>query len=351
MAHNLNVYNGQHVYMGKDPAWHQKGTVLGRFFSWREILEHGGFNFQVAKMQLINPITYEPIDSFGTFRTDNMDFLGNVGAAYEVIQHVESFELVDAIINSKDGAHYSTAGVLGKGERVWGLADLSLTVKVGDDKSQVYLFMLTSHDGSMSLIFKIVVTRVVCANTVRLALSEKTTNQFIIRHTKNAQNRIAAAHETLSAIESETMSVEEKLNMLNGKKMVKASFMTLMDKLFPNESEEKGPSDIKIKRMEEILARYELNDNNAFPEQRGTAYNALNAVTGWVDHDREVRGGDPERRKESAFFGSGDALKTKAYNVLLELAPTMPDKAGAPIYSMPSDTSMLDDIIDNTPVQ
>ena len=64
------------------------------------------------------------------------------------------------------------------------------------------------------------------------------------------------------------------------------------------------------------LKIYELNDGNAFPEQRGTSYNLLSAVTNYVDHERSSTKDD--QRAESAMFGSGDALKTRALDLILE---------------------------------
>jgi hypothetical protein len=82
------------------------------------------------------------------------------------------------------GAHYETAGALGNGQQVWGLADLGLTVSVGDDKQSSYLMFATGHDGSMSHQYRIVNTRVVCANTLAMALGEKTRSKLLVRHTK-----------------------------------------------------------------------------------------------------------------------------------------------------------------------
>ena len=84
-----------------------------------------------------------------------------------------------------DGAHYETAGALGNGERVWGLADLNLAVTVGRDQQRGYLLFCTGHDGSLSHQYRLCMTRVVCQNTLSAALSERTRAKLTIRHTKN----------------------------------------------------------------------------------------------------------------------------------------------------------------------
>lgn len=71
-----------------------------------------------------------------------------------------------------------------------------------------------------------------------------------------------------------------------------------------------------------MLELYEQNDGNRFKEQRGTAYNLLNAVTQFVDHERSTRGNGVAvdvKRSESALFGSGEDLKTDALDAMLAL--------------------------------
>jgi hypothetical protein len=101
-----------------------------------------------------------------------------------------------------------------------------------------------------------------------------------------------------------------------------------MDKLFPVKAKEDGEEAESSTRRDnvlaEILSLYESNDNNAFPEQRGTAYNLLNSITEYTDHVRQSR---MDARAESALFGSGKALKDRAFQLIYDEAPNMPAKA------------------------
>lgn len=71
MAHNLNFTGGRYAYMGRQSAWHDLGTVTGKFFTWSDILAHGMLNFQVEKRQLLNPANSQPfsVRSRGRLRT------------------------------------------------------------------------------------------------------------------------------------------------------------------------------------------------------------------------------------------------------------------------------------------
>jgi phage/plasmid-like protein (TIGR03299 family) len=311
MAHNINHY------IGRRPAWHQLGTVTGTYMSWQDIVSAGGLDYTVEKRQL--EFAGRPVPAWGTFRSDNDEFLGAVGSDYKVIQHQRGFELVDALVSSQDGAHYETAGALGKGEKVWGLADLNIQTRVGNDESGVYLLFSTAHDGSISHNYRVTTTRVVCQNTLNLALQSSPAG-FRVRHTKNADTRLDAAHAALAAIEDEARSMEEKLNFLAQRKMTRETMNGLMDKLFPPQKDADGVKRDTTRRanlIAGILDRYDWNDGNAFREQRGSMYNALNAVTEYTDH---IQGTDAASRAETAMFGAGDRRKTAALDYLMVAA-------------------------------
>ena len=323
MAHNINTY------IGRVAAWHTLGTVTGKHETTASLLSDPGFQYIVFKSQLHDGLG-RPVDAWGTFRwnladklagrKDAAQFLGAVGKDYGVIQHDEGFKSIDAVMRSANGAHYETAGVLGNGERVWALADLGFAAKVGNDAQKGYLLFSTGHDGSMSHSYRLVFTRVVCENTLGAALSEKTKAALTIRHTKNATDRLVNARAALDSMGDDVKRVEDRLNFLAGRKMNREALTSIMDRLFPKKVADDGAKQDTTRRtniLADIMKLYEVNDGNAFPEQRGTAYNLLNAITNYTDHERSSK---EDGRAESAMFGSGDALKTKAFDVISDAA-------------------------------
>ena len=346
--HNINTY------IGRQSAWHKLGTVTGKYQTTDELLGDPGFQYIVFKSQLRDGLG-RLVDAWGTFRwnlrdkiagnKDAAEFLGTVGQDYAIMQHDEGFKTIDAVMRTADGAHYETAGVLGKGERVWALADLGFAVKVGDDVQNGYLLFSTGHDGSMSHSYRLC-PRVVCQNTLGAALSEKTKAALTIRHTKNAQSRLVDARFALASMGDDVVRVEDRLNFLAGRKMNREALTSIMDRLFPKQKTDAG-EDRKTTRREniisDILKLYEVNDGNAFPEQRGTSYALLNAITNFADHSR---GGD-DSRAESAMFGSGDSLKSKAFEVILESSKHLDEVPRKLVFSAgdrSTGSSLLDSI-------
>ena len=348
MAHNLNTIGGNATFIGRQAAWHKLGTVTGKYQTWDEIQAHGGFNFRPEKVQL--SLDGAMVDAWGIRRSDNGAFLGPVGEAYTPIDHAQGFRLVDGLLESVNGAHYETAGVLGKGETVWGLADLKASFTVGrDDVSNMYLLFATSHNGTLSFSYWLTATRVVCQNTLRVAT--KAGSAFRVKHTRNSQTRIDEAHKALATIQGETKSLSEKLNFLAQRKITRESLNSVMDKMFPKSKDDDGKAVESVRRnniLIDVLQRFDHNDGNAFPEQRGTAYNLLNAVTEFTDHSRSSRGDNG--RAESALFGSGERLKSQALEVLLETANGLPSvpvtQYVAQRVPVRSNVSLLDQVLE-----
>ncbi len=362
------------TYIGRQAAWHNIGLVKGVHFDAETAYAEGGLDFEVFKSQLQDGLGRK-INAWGTFRWNRVDvktyfaaktigdqagmdaakanaiFLGTVGESYKVIPHVTGTKMIDALVASKTGAHYETAGVLGEGQTVWALADLALSIRVGGDETKSYLLFATGHDGGYSYLLKAVAERVVCENTLAMALSEKTTAMFRVRHTKNAMERITAAHDALAGITGDIKSVEQKLQFLAGKRVTRESLQVIFDRLFPKTVKNDEGTRVEVSskqrdvKLAEILSLYENNDGDAFPEQRGTAYNLLNAVTEFTDH---VNGGGLKlaARSESALFGSGAKLKSEAFDVILEQANGMPAMTRVDFATRPAASdSLLDQIV------
>ncbi len=195
--------------------------------------------------------------------------------------------------------------------------------------------------------YRLCMTRVVCQNTLGAALSEKTKAALTIRHTKNAQSRLVDARAALDAMGNDVVRIEDRLNFLAGRRMNREALATIFERLFPKREEAKTQTR-RENIMSDVLKLYELNDGNAFPEQRGTAYALLNAVTNYTDHERSSK---DDGRAESAMFGSGDALKSKAMEVIYEAAKTldgMPVKLTVRTDGMTTGSSVLDSVLEAT---
>ncbi len=333
------INSGKDSYAGRLDAWHTLGDVSGRFQTLQEIQSAAKADFEVIKLQLT--IHGRPVEAYGTFRVDKaipkglenqvievngqyITFLGAVGKDYTVIHHSAGGELLDRLVGQIEGAHYETMGTLDFGRVVWCQIDPNVNIRVGDDVSDILLTFHTSHDGSRAWEIYETAVRIVCKNTLRTGSLKRLAATLRVRHTKNSQSRIASLTSEINEIQSVAMSLQDRLSFLAGRRVQRENLDTIMRRLFPMTLNDDGVEQSSTRRdniLTDILARYEYNDGDAFPEQRGTAYSVLNSVVEYVDH---MRSSKADGRAESAVFGSGDRLKSQALELILAEAENMP---------------------------
>lgn len=324
---------GIDTYAGRESAWHQMGEVVGKFTTWEELYTRAKADFMVFKSQLHDGLG-RPVEAWGTFRWDlddktagNKDaakFLAPVGQGYTVIQHTDGFKLLDSLVGNIDGAHYETMGTVNGGRVVWGQVNPNIAIRVGDDITDVYLTFRTSHDGSTKTEVYETGDRAVCRNTLRIGALNRLAATLSVKHTKNANVRMSDWKAELAEIRTVALTMQEKLTMLAAKRVTRESMDTIMGRLFPMQVDDEGKKVETTRRtniIADVLKLYESNDKDAFPEQRGTAYNLLNAVTEYTDHYRAA----DEGRAVSAQFGTGAKLKQSALDLILGEAQRMPE--------------------------
>ena len=171
-----------------------------------EAIKFAGLDYEVVKSPLftkgsslietedgvkLGSSELEVSDYFANIRTDNNAVLGVVGKDYHIVQNCEAFSFFDSIVGSNKGILYETAGALGKGERIFITAKLPDYIRVGngDDITEKYIFLTTSHDGSGSITAAFTPVRIVCQNTLNASLRNMT-NVVRIKHTSGAKQRI-----------------------------------------------------------------------------------------------------------------------------------------------------------------
>ncbi len=372
MAHNIWNENGRFNMFcvgNRKAAWHELGQRTDGAVKWADAMKLAGLDWRVIKRQLFGSIADDselnksllvPVPAYGIFRDSDGAYLGTVGEQYTTIQNQYAFDFVDSLLEAENGAHYESAGALGNGERIWCLAKVPHTITVaGEDKSEVYLLFTTSHDGSMAATAKLSTVRVVCQNTLNQALSANG-SMVRVKHTRDAERRLDQAKRLMEGVGVDAKKLEEKLNLLAQRKMTRDSMKAIMDRLFPAPKDEKANTTRRENVLADVLRLYESNDKNTFPQIRGTAYNLLNAITEYTDHERSARLTSGRKdytlaqaRAENAFVGTGDALKQQALDVILE------DTAGNPIHSVlysrpvsdralaPTSGSLLDAVLSN----
>lgn len=279
-------------------------------------------------------------------RLDTKETIACVGIGFQTIQPLEAFQFLDNLAENNE-AHYISAGLIG-GTKMFVLMQVpSASFEVTDgDKHDTYMLFAQGFDGSMQLITKLTVTRVECQNTMMIALSD---GKFAlkIKHTKNAKVRLESASKLLSGVTQDAKSMEEKLRLLAKRQLKRQTVTDILDRIFPKNEDAKNQTRLDNIKAD-VLTLFEKNDGNKFKEQRGTAFNMLNAVTQYIDHERSTKSNGHTveyKRAESAMFGSGERLKAEAFDIILKMTDGTEQVKTSVRFVPETPSDLLDSII------
>jgi len=335
MAHNI----GQMFYFGEMP-WHELGTELDKPATIEEALKAGGLDWTVSMQPLVlaNEHESDAPQRQAIVRDDVLPgqtgrVLGVVHPNFKVLQNREGALLFDSLFGNGDGV-YHTGGYLKKGEVVWLMAKLPKSITLpGEDKLDTYLLFSNSHDGTLPIDIRLTTVRVVCNNTLTLALQKKDQAHVFRRgHSGNYEVLKADAEaffQSILAQQEETQVVMEKLVQA---KCSDDAFAAFLKQLLPdptrpasanaNKAVERGfdTRTATIAEQRDQIMAVHLSGHNV-PDQPKIVispaeknwWGGLNSITAWVDHVSEVDGD----RYANAMFGGGDRLKTVAYQKIL----------------------------------
>lgn len=337
MAHNLNFNNrtGKYSFFSvKEKAWHNLGQIVQDYPTSEEAVKFAGLDYEIEKSPLFtkgagiieNSNGIEMIDSelevpnyFANIRTDNNTVLGVVGKDYQIVQNREAFSFFDAIVGGGDGILYETAGALGNGERIFITAKLPDYIRVGngDDITEKYIFLTTSHDGSGSITAAFTPVRIVCQNTLNASLKNMS-NMVRIRHTAGAKQRLEDAHKVMGLANKLSNELESTFNHWANIKVGDDEMKKLIQlALCPNKETlnhlQKGNFDdlstVFKNTVDDAFAYAMISESQQMETTKGTLFGAYNAVTGYFQNVRNYK--DNEAKLQSIVLGGTAQLKSQ----------------------------------------
>lgn len=314
MAHEVEtMFSGSRV-----TPWHKLGTVVDGQPTSADALRLAGLDWRVR----LEPLqitasewrTSQEVPARAAVRDSDGSILGVVGTSYTVLQNSEAFGVADALF--QHGARWESAGSLADGTRVWMLCrmrpdDAGETIAPGDTVKP-YLLITTSHDGSAAVRVQLTTVRVVCMNTLRMALGRGREDGLSIRHTSGVVDRVAQAAQIVRRGENIRAEWTAAARMMAEKRIDSATArMLAFSALEINPSERDGRNGAKMREIEARL-RQEIN-------RPGTVWGAVQAVTEFTSHS--ARGGRSRGmdRLLSTVDGTGDKANQRAWSAALAM--------------------------------
>ena len=318
MAHMIDTTTGAAAmaYVGRTP-WHGLGAQLQPGASIEEWTAAARLGYTVLE----SPVLYESPASTELqrwpmrkvlHRSDTGAPLAVVSDGYRVVQPAEVMDFFRRL-GELGGFELETAGALSDGRRVWALARVSDGADVVDgDTVRPYLLFGTSYDGTMATVAKFTDIRVVCNNTVVRALGEGNGSVRVLHSERfdadevRLQLGIVASSWERFLVQSRALA-GVPMSGTEADEFVKAL-------LEPYHSGRLEIQDTRAyKRVLQLFNGAAIGAD--IPGVAGTRWAMLNAVTQLVDHER---GRSDSTRLESAWFGTGAAMKQRAVDLLAE---------------------------------
>jgi len=315
MAHELEIVNGvaQMAYReSKGLPWHGLGTPVGDDMSPEQMMKAAGLDWEVEKVNTFINYNGEQVETGqqALVRSSDGKILTQVGPGWNPVQNADAFEFFTDFVSNGDMV-MDTAGSLKEGRLVWALADVRDGFSLfNGDQVKGYLLFSNPHVYGKSIDIKFVMERVVCNNTLSVALNES--GQPAVRVNHRSIFDADKVKEILGLSHNKVERFKEAAEFLGSKNYNEEMLKRFMAKVFGTSTREDRDLSRTAERALEVV---ENQPGDHF--RPGTWWNAYNAVTYMADHEL---GRSADTRMASAWFGSNAKRKVDALDLALEMA-------------------------------
>lgn len=305
--------NVETMFYVRETPWHGLGTRVITAPTSKEALGLAGLDWQVAQEPIYTE-TKELIEGYkANVRDSDRRVLGVVTDRYKVIQNEEAFAFTDELLG--EGVRYETAGSLQGGKKVWLLAHMPHEYIISGERISPYLVFSNTHDGSGAIKVALTPIRVVCNNTLNLALNTAKRSWSMI-HTGDIKEKMQEAKNTLFMAEKYMDALGKEFEALRMISMTDAKVMEFIEELLPVDESATSQQIRNIKRLQEDMKMryFEAPDLVGLGKN---AYRFINAVSDFATHAEPLR--RTANYKENLFSKTveGNPLIDKAYQMVL----------------------------------
>jgi phage/plasmid-like protein (TIGR03299 family) len=315
------------AYVGETP-WHGLGNPLSPKQPMEVWAEQAGmdWNIESAEVRYVAGLPGSGLGSIHAFpeqrvlyRSDTKAPLSVVSSRYQVVQPREILEFYRDL-TEVGGFELETAGVLKDGKKLWALARTgqSATLK-GRDTVNAYLLLATACDGTLATTAQFTSVRVVCNNTLAIALGDGTAGAVKVPH--RSQFDASAVKRQLGIAVSSWDAFMVRMKALSERKVSDPTAETFLRRVltYPTASQpDRDAVAVNDRAIRAVSQLYAGRGKGAdLTSASGTAWGLLNAVTEYCDHHRRARSDD--HRRDAAWFGAGQILKQRAWDEAMKL--------------------------------
>jgi phage/plasmid-like protein (TIGR03299 family) len=306
--------NIETMFYTREKPWHGLGTMVAEAPTSATALTLAGLDWRVIQKDLLTEDGIEVPGFKANLRDSDQQVLGIVTDRYTVVQNEEAFAFTDALLG--EGVRYETAGSLQNGRRTWILAKLPQRYIISGDEITPYLVFMNSHDGTGAIKAAMTPIRVVCQNTLNLALSTAK-RSWSTNHVGDIKGKMDDARNTLLYADQYMAELGKAIDAMNQQKLSDRQVYEYIDALFPLIDNATGQQRKNLLRMkEDVKARY--FDAPDLQHVGKNAYRFVNAVSDFATHAKPIRTRANYREALFARTVDGNAMIDRAYRMVTE---------------------------------
>lgn len=298
------------MYVREKP-WHGLGRRVEEAPTAQDAIRLAGLDWQVES---------EPIyDGNGDLirgysmnvRSSDKKILGIVGNRYSVIQNKEAFEFTNSLVQN-DQIVYETAGSLRGGRQIWLLARMP-DVQLAGDKTEPYICFTNTHDGSGAVRCCMTPVRVVCNNTLNLALNGAARSWSAV-HRGRIMQRLDEARNTLKLADEYLVKLEEKADELANSKMSEGEMCEVLDILIPDDENDTPRRKENVQTMRDRIMICTLSPD--LLKFANTKWGFINAIADYAGHADPLRKSKHWKENRWSAILNGPSLMDRALRVM-----------------------------------
>lgn len=300
------------MFYTREKPWHGLGTMVAEAPNSKDALRLAGLNWKVLQ----EPVYTENEELIQGYKANVRDtdrkVLGVVTDRYKVIQNEEAFAFTDTLLG--EGVRYETAGSLQEGRRVWMLARLPREFIIGGERISPYMVFSNTHDGSGAVKTALTPIRVVCNNTLNLALRTAKRSWSMI-HTGDISGKIEEAKNTLLLADEYMTALGQEFENLRKIKLSEKQVLDYIKILLPMEE---NYSLLQKRGVEKLRADMKMRyfDAPDLKDVGNNGYRFVNAVSDFATHSTPRRKTANYKENIFARTADGNPMIDRAYQLV-----------------------------------
>ena len=300
------------MFYTREKPWHGLGTMVAEAPNSKDALRLAGLNWKVLQKPVYTE-NEELVQGYkANVRDTDRKVLGVVTDRYKVIQNEEAFAFTDTLLG--EGVRYETAGSLQEGRRVWMLARLPREFIIGGERISPYMVFSNTHDGSGAVKTALTPIRVVCNNTLNLALRTAKRSWSMI-HTGDISGKIEEAKNTLLLADEYMTALGQEFENLRKIKLSEKQVLDYIKILLPMEE---NYSLLQKRGVEKLRADMKMRyfDAPDLKDVGNNGYRFVNAVSDFATHSTPRRKTANYKENIFARTADGNPMIDRAYQLV-----------------------------------